>query len=53
MGEIMPQFESDRIVTTTTEARAGTSGHNVRHVLLFGTVGAAVLFVITYLAFFH
>lgn len=52
MGEIMPQFENSRVVTTTTEARAGTTGHHMRYVLLLGTVGTAALFAIIYLAFF-
>lgn len=48
----MPQVENNRVVETANEARAGVTGHNVRYVLLFGTVGVAALFVIVYLAFF-
>jgi hypothetical protein len=51
--EAMPQVENNRIVETPTEARAGTTGHGVRYVLSFGTVGVAVLFVIVYWYFFH
>jgi len=38
---------------TATEARAGTTGHNVRYVLLFGLGGAVVLLglvLLTYLS---
>jgi hypothetical protein len=30
----MPHAENDRIVESTSEARAGVTGHNVRYVLL-------------------
>jgi hypothetical protein len=50
--DIMAKVEDDHIVETTQEARAGTSGQNVRYVLAFGTVGVAVLFVIVYLYYF-
>lgn len=49
----MPQVENNHIVETPTEARAGATGHGVRYVLGFGTVGVAVLFVIIYWYFFH
>lgn len=48
----MPQVEGDRIVETTTEARQGVTGHNVRYVLAAGTLGVIVLFVIVYATFF-
>jgi len=45
----MPHMENDRIVESTTEARAGVTGHNVRYVLLIGTLAAViVLFAIVY-----
>ena len=49
----------DRINTTsaptktTTEARAGVTGHNVRYVLAFGLGGVIVLFAIVFMAFFR
>jgi hypothetical protein len=44
----MPCRENDRIVESTTEARAGVTGHNVRYVLLLGTLAVIVLFAIAY-----
>jgi hypothetical protein len=41
-----------RITETATEARQGVTGHNVRRVLLFGTAGVIVAFVILWLLFF-
>jgi hypothetical protein len=46
----MPGFEDDRIVESSTEARAAVTGHNVRYVLLFGTLAVIVLFAVVYLA---
>jgi hypothetical protein len=40
----MAKVEDQPIVTSTTQARAGVTGHNMRYVLVFGTVGVAVLF---------
>ncbi len=48
----MPHVENDHIVETKTEARAGVTGQGVRGVLLWGTVGVVVLFVIVFLVFF-
>jgi hypothetical protein len=45
----MPQIEKGRISESTTEARAGVTGHNVRYVLLIGTLAVIVLFAIAYL----
>ena len=44
----MPCRENDRIGGSTTEARAGVTGHNVRYVLLLGTLAVIVLFAIAY-----
>ena len=44
----MPHMENDRIVESTTEARAGVTGQNVRYVLLIGTLAVIVLFAIAY-----
>ena len=48
----MPHVENDRIVETTTEARAGTTGHDVRYVLIFGTLGVVVMFGLIYMYYF-
>lgn len=45
----MPHTETDRIVESTTEARAGVTGHNVRYVLLIGTLLVIVLFALAYI----
>jgi hypothetical protein len=45
----MPRVEDDRIVESTTEARAAVTGHNVRYVLLISTFAVIVLFVVAYL----
>ena len=46
----MPYAENDRIVKHTDEARAAVTGHNVRYVLLIGTLAVIVLFAVAYLA---
>lgn len=48
----MPQFENDRVVESTTEARAGVTGHNVRYVLVVSTLAVIGLFAIVVLWFF-
>jgi len=40
----MPQHPDKPVVEMTTEARAGVTGHNVRHVLLFSVSGVIVAF---------
>ena len=45
----MPRIENDQIVENPTEARAAVTGHNVRYVLIIGTVAVIVLFAIAYL----
>jgi len=42
----MPHDENNRIVETTNEARAAVTGHNVRYVLLIGTLAVIVLFAV-------
>jgi hypothetical protein len=44
--------QGNRIVESTTEARAGETGHNVRIVLVASTLGVAVLFAAVYLYYF-
>ena len=45
----MPQHTDKPVVETTTEARAGVTGHNVRYVLLFGLGGVIVAFIFVFL----
>ena len=45
----MPRVEDNRIVESTTEARAAVTGHNVRYVLVISTLAVIVLFAIAYL----
>ncbi len=37
-------------VVTTTQARQGVTGHNVRYVLVFGITGVIIVFALGYLA---
>lgn len=41
-----------RPVVSTTEARSGVTGHNVRYVLYFGLAAVIIAFVIIYLVYF-
>ena len=41
----MLESDDDRIVETTTEARAGLSGQNMRSILMASLVGAILLIV--------
>jgi len=43
------RVEDNRIVESTTEARAAVTGHNVRYVLVVSTLAVIVLFVVVYL----
>lgn len=45
----MPRVEDNRIVESTTEARAAVTGHNVRYVLLISTLAVIVLFTVIYI----
>jgi hypothetical protein len=49
----MPERHGEQIVETTTEARQGVTGHGVRYVLVWGTGGVIVAFVIAFLLFFR
>jgi hypothetical protein len=44
----MPRVEDNRIVESTTEARAAVTGQNVRYVLVISTLAAIVLFAVVY-----
>ena len=46
----MPRIENDHVVESTTEARAGVTGHNVRYVLLISTLAVITLFTVAYIA---
>jgi hypothetical protein len=46
----MPRVENNRVVESATEARAAVTGHNVRYVLVVGTLAVIVLFAVVYLA---
>lgn len=48
----MPTVENNRIVETTTEARAGATGHGARYVLGISVVALIVAFAIIYLVYF-
>ena len=45
----MPRVEDNRIVESTTEARAAVTAHNVPYVLVVSTLAVIVLFVVVYL----
>lgn len=45
----MPRVEDNRIIESTTEARAAVTGHNVRYVLVISTLAVVVLFAAVYL----
>jgi hypothetical protein len=49
----MPERHGEQIIETTTEARQGVTGHNVRYVLVWSTGGVIVAFVIVYFLFFR
>jgi hypothetical protein len=46
----MSHSENDHIVKSTNEARAAVTGHNVRYVLIVGTLAVIVLFAVAYIA---
>jgi hypothetical protein len=48
----MPTTSGGRVVESTTEARQGVTGHNVRYVLIFSVVAAVAAMVIVYFMFF-
>ena len=44
----MPRVDDNRIVESTTEARAAVTGHNVRYVLVISTLAVIALFAVVY-----
>lgn len=49
----MLESDDDRIERTTTEARAGASGQNVRSLLMASLVGAILLMIAIAAVTFH
>ena len=49
----MPERHGEQIVESTTEARQGVTGNNVRYVLVWGVGGVIVALVIVYFLFFR
>ena len=48
-----PSRDSERpIVETTTQARQGVTGHNVRYVLMASTLAVVVAFALIYTFYF-
>jgi hypothetical protein len=47
----MPERHGEQIVESTTEARQGVTGNNVRYVLVWSIGGVIVAFVIVYFLF--
>jgi hypothetical protein len=48
----MPERHGDQVVETTTEARAGRTGQNVRWVLMIGTVAVVIIFALLWFYYF-
>ena len=48
----MATRSGDQVVETTTEARQGVTGHNVRYVLFISVAAAVVGMAIVYFVFF-
>jgi hypothetical protein len=44
--------ESETVKRSTTQARQGVTGHNVRYVLAAGVAGVVILFAIVYMIYF-
>jgi hypothetical protein len=49
----MSQQGRERIVETAAQTRQGVTGHNVRYVLAFSTIGAIVSLIIIYFLYFR
>ena len=49
----MPERHGEQTVETTTDARQGVTGHNVRYVLIWSSVGVIAAFVIVYFLVFR
>jgi hypothetical protein len=49
----MAKNEEDTPVLSDVEARAGVTGHHVRHVLAFGLAGAIIAYLVVALYFYY
>jgi hypothetical protein len=49
----MPGNQENRTIRSETEARSGVTGHNVRYVLFWSTLAAAVAMAALYFVFVH
>jgi hypothetical protein len=48
----MPERHGDKVIESTTEARAAVSGTGTRWVLMIGTLAVVVIFVLLWLYYF-
>jgi hypothetical protein len=48
----MADKKDTHVIETTTEARGGVTGHNVRYVLAFGLAGVIIAFLIIALYYY-
>ena len=46
MAAMAKKHDDDAPVLSEVEARAGVTGHHVRHVLVFGLAGSVIAFVV-------
>jgi hypothetical protein len=44
--------DAETVKRSTTQARQGVTGHNVRYMLAAGVAGVVVLFAIVYIVYF-
>jgi hypothetical protein len=48
-----PSKQRGTVEESTVEARGGVTGHGVRYVLVWGTLGVIVAFAVIYMVFFR
>ena len=53
MAAMAKKRDDDAPVLSGVEARAGVTGHHVRHVLAFGLAGSVIAFVVITLYFYY
>jgi Hypoxia induced protein conserved region len=53
MAAMAKKHDDDAPVLSEVEARAGVTGHHVRHVLAFGLAGSVIAFVVIALYFYY
>ena len=49
----MPNENLEPTIKSTTDARQGVTGHNVRYVLVWSTLAAVVIMAVIYFAAIH